>query len=29
MIVALSGIRAGHFHRKQILALMRERGAIA
>jgi aminoglycoside phosphotransferase (APT) family kinase protein len=28
MIVALSGIRAGHFHRKQILALMRERGAI-
>ena len=29
MIVALSGIRAGHFHRKTILALMRERGAIA
>lgn len=29
MIVALSGIRAGHFHRKQILAQLRERGAIA
>lgn len=28
MIVALSGIRAGHFHRKVILALMKERGAV-
>lgn len=29
MTVALSGIRAGHFHRKQMLALLRELGAIA
>ena len=28
MIVAMSGIRAGHFHRKVILALMKERGAV-
>ena len=28
MTIALSGIRAGHFHRKRILALMRERGAM-
>ena len=29
MVVALSGIRAGHFHRKTILALLREFGEIA
>lgn len=29
MTVALSGVRAGHFHRKQILSLLREFGAIA
>ncbi len=29
MVVALSGIRAGHFHRKTILALMREFGEVA
>lgn len=29
MIVALSGIRAGHYHRKQILAQMKALGAIA
>lgn len=29
MTVALSGIRAGHFHRKHLLALLRELGAIA
>ncbi len=28
MTIALSGIRAGHFHRKLILSLMRERGAM-
>ena len=28
MTIALSGIRAGHFHRKLILAMMRERGAM-
>jgi aminoglycoside phosphotransferase (APT) family kinase protein len=28
MTVALSGIRAGHFHRKLILKLMREKGAM-
>jgi aminoglycoside phosphotransferase (APT) family kinase protein len=28
MTIALSGIRGGHFHRKQILTLMRERGAM-
>jgi aminoglycoside phosphotransferase (APT) family kinase protein len=29
MVVALSGIRAGHFHRKVILALLREFGELA
>ena len=29
MVVALSGIRAGHFHRKTILALLREFGEMA
>ena len=29
MVVALSGIRAGHFHRKTILALLREMGEVA
>lgn len=29
MVVALSGIRAGHFHRKAILALLREFGEVA
>ncbi len=28
MTIALSGIRAGHFHRKLVLKLMRERGAM-
>ncbi len=28
MTIALSGVRAGHFHRKLILKLMRERGAM-
>ena len=28
MTIALSGIRGGHFHRKLILAMMRERGAM-
>jgi aminoglycoside phosphotransferase (APT) family kinase protein len=28
MTIALSGIRGGHFHRKLILAIMRERGAM-
>jgi hypothetical protein len=28
MTVALSGMRGGHFHRKLILKLMREKGAM-
>lgn len=28
MVIAMSALRAGHFHRKQLLALMRKRGAM-
>jgi aminoglycoside phosphotransferase (APT) family kinase protein len=28
MVIAMSALRAGHFHRKHLLALMRERGAM-